>query len=305
MTMNSSLAPAPDIGTAVEAPFLRLPDVAALYARRASRLRKLAQGHVMADYLYFIAEVACAQHKAAASLPPPAAPDTALLRRALDCGAPPYSRTRLKLDPAWHMRLNTIINALGEAHAPSPAREALNGLRCLSFAAREKLAHRFLSGEIAEENLAQALFVGAALGVYWAGVARGVCPTMVQQPLAETPGMCPICGSPPTASVLEGGSPSARYLHCSLCDAEWRYVRVKCANCQSTKNVAYLGFEGDVSPVRAEACGECGTYLKILNRDGAPDGDPLADDLATLGLDYKLVEEGSLRYGYNPFLLTR
>jgi FdhE protein len=299
------LALAPMIGAAVEGPFLRLPDVSTLYARRAERLYGLALDHPMADYLRFVGDVVCAQHKAAASLPPPATPDTALLRRAVACGAPPFSRTRLKLDPAWIMRLNTIINGIDEAAAPSPARHALKELRAMSFAAREKLAHRFLSGEIAEEDLAQALFVGAALAVYWAGMVRGVNPSQIERPLAEAPGLCPICGSLPVASVLEGGSPSARYLHCSLCDAEWRYVRVKCANCQSTANVAYLGFEGEAGPMRAECCGDCGGYLKILNPGGDPDCDAVADDLATLGLDYKLAEEGSQRYGYNPFLLTR
>jgi FdhE protein len=292
------------IGASGEGPFLRLPDVSTLYDRRAERLHKLAHGHPMADYLRFVGDVVCAQHKAAASLPPPATPDTALLRRAVECGAPPFSRTRLKLDPAWIMRLNTIINALDEAMAPPPARRALQELRSMSFAAREKLAHRFLSGEIAEENLAQALFVGAALAVYWVGMVRGVGPSQIERPLAETPGLCPICGSLPSASVLDGGSVGARYLHCSLCDAEWRYVRVKCADCQSTANVAYLGFEGDTGPMRAECCGDCGGYLKILNPASDPDCDPVADDLATLSLDYKLAEEGAQRYGYNPFLLA-
>lgn len=257
----------------------------------------------MADYLRVIADVVCAQHKAAAGLPLPAAPDPAILQRALDCGAPPYGRNRLKLEPAWLMRLNTIVKALDEAQAPEPAREALECLGSMSFVAREKLAHRFLSGEIADENLAKAMFVGAALAVYWAGMARGVRPGLAQQP-AQNQGTCPICGSPPVGGVLEGGASGVRYLHCSLCEAEWRYPRVTCSGCGATDNVAYLGFEDDPSPVRAECCGDCGSYIKALNRGGAPDGDVVADDLATLALDYKLAEEGSQRYGYNPFLLT-
>jgi FdhE protein len=317
MTMNHSLATAPETGTADAAPFLRLPNVTALYARRAARLRKLAQGHGMASYLRCVANIAAAQHKAAASLPPPAAPDPAILQRSLDCGAPPYSRNRLRLDPAWHMRLNTIIKAFKETQAPEPAREALICLGSMSFAAREKLAHRFLLGEIADENLAKAMFVAAALGVYWAGMTRGVRLSQVQKPAAGFVGVCPICGSPPVGSVLESGPDGVRYLHCSLCDAEWRYTPARCASCRSAKNcqsskncqparrLAYLGFERDLGPVRAECCGECGTYLKALNLAEVPDCDVLADDLATLDLDYNLAGEGLQRYGYNPFLLKR
>lgn len=312
MTTTYSLAPALALGTAGAPPFLRLPDLATLYERRAARLRRLAlgrgaAGHPIDDYLRFIADVACAQHKAAAGLPSPAAPDPAILQRALDCGAPPFSRNRLKLEPAWLMRLNTIVKALGEAAAPEPAREALECLGSMSFVAREKLAHRFLSGEIADENAAKAMFVGAALAVYWAGMSRGVSLAQAQQP-SEPCGTCPICGSPPVGSVfggaLGGGAAGVRYLHCSLCEAEWRYPRGACANCGSTDNVAYLGFEDDPGPVRAECCGDCGSYLKALNLGGASGGDVVADDLATLSLDYRLVEEGSQRYGYSPFLLT-
>lgn len=300
--MNRSLAPAQ--GTAAEAAFFRLPDVGALYAGRAARLRKLAQGHAMADYLRLMASVAAAQQKAAAGLPPPAAPDAAMMRRAIENGAPPFSRTGLKLEPCWHMRLNTIIGAIDDSAAPPPAREALTALRALSFAARERLAHRFLAGDVADETVAQALFVGAALAVYWAGMMRGAAPSAFQ-PLFESPGLCPACGSPPSASVLESGAPGVRRLHCALCDAEWRLARLRCASCQSTANIAWLGLEGDASPMRAECCGDCGAYVKLLNRDSAPEADLVADDLATLGLDFKLAEEGMQRFGYNPFLLMR
>ena len=43
------------IGGIAEAPFVRLPDPATLFAARARRLRTLADGSPMADYLLFLA----------------------------------------------------------------------------------------------------------------------------------------------------------------------------------------------------------------------------------------------------------
>jgi FdhE protein len=43
--------------------------------------------------------------------------------------------------------------------------------------------------------------------------------------------------------------------------------------------------------------------VKILYQVKDPTLEPLADDVATLGLDMLLVEEGWKRGGQNPFLL--
>ena len=45
-----------------ETPFVLLPERATLFAERAMRLRQLASGHAMGDFLLFMAEIAMAQH---------------------------------------------------------------------------------------------------------------------------------------------------------------------------------------------------------------------------------------------------
>ncbi len=51
--------------------------------------------------------------------------------------------------------------------------------------------------------------------------------------------------------------------------------------------------------MKAEACEECRGYLKIVNMEKDPLVDPVADDLATLGLDVLMDEAGYERAGPN------
>ena len=62
----------------------------------------------------------------------------------------------------------------------------------------------------------------------------------------DAPGVCPICGVLPVASVVRADSRSQgyRYLHCALCATEWHMVRVTCSHCQSTKGITYQSIEG-------------------------------------------------------------
>jgi FdhE protein len=55
--------------------------------------------------------------------------------------------------------------------------------------------------------------------------------------------------------------------------------------------------------VKAETCGSCRGYVKILHQHKDPALDPVADDVASLGLDVLLRETGYRRGAVNPFLL--
>ena len=62
-------------------PRILLPQVSSLFAERAARLRQLANGNPIADYLQFVAQIMDAQHKAVATLEI-TAPDAELMARA-------------------------------------------------------------------------------------------------------------------------------------------------------------------------------------------------------------------------------
>ncbi len=55
--------------------------------------------------------------------------------------------------------------------------------------------------------------------------------------------------------------------------------------------------------MKAETCDKCRSYVKILYQVNDHLLEPLADDVATLGLDMLMAEEGWKRGGHNPFLL--
>ncbi len=121
----------------------------------------------------------------------------------------------------------------------------------------------------------------------------------------EPPGLCPICGSPPVASVVHaaGSLHGARFLHCALCSTQWHFVRIKCPNCTSTKGIAYQHIQGGNGAVKAETCDECGTYTKILYLEKDHQLEPFADDLASYALDVLVEEAGWQRATPNPFLM--
>jgi FdhE protein len=96
---------------------------------------------------------------------------------------------------------------------------------------------------------------------------------------------------------------NTRFCTCSLCGTMWNVVRVKCVLCSTTAGIGYHTVEGKSDGVKAESCDSCRAYVKILYQVNEPALDPLADDVATLGLDMLMAEDGWRRGGHNPFLL--
>ena len=55
--------------------------------------------------------------------------------------------------------------------------------------------------------------------------------------------------------------------------------------------------------MKAECCDNCGSYVKIFYQRDNPSLDPVADDVASLGLDMLMRGEPYRRAAFNPFLL--
>ena len=146
-------------------------------------------------------------------------------------------------------------------------------------------------------------FIMAALQVYWAAMASTLRLADVAQ--LDVPTVCPVCGSLPVASVVRAdkrGPQGYRYLHCGLCETEWHMVRITCSHCLSTEGITYNSLEGGSEAVRAETCGKCHTYRKILYQEKDTEVEPVADDLSSLTLDLLMTEEGFHRGSGNPLL---
>lgn len=275
------------------------PDV---FTNRATRLRQLAEGHSLADYLRFIARLVEVQHTLLKSISGLPEPDEELLVQCKEYRMPPLAPAGLQRNLAWLMVLEDLIRAM-LIDAPEPARTVMTELLNKDNSWLESQADKLLSGQFAEVELAYAPFIGAALQIYWTRLARSLTPDQVSHP--EHMNLCPVCGSHPVASVVRiGGNVSGiRYLQCSLCSSEWHVVRAKCSNCDNTKGIVYYNIEGDPGVARAESCPECQTYLKVIQMDKDPHAEACADDLASLALDLLMGEQGVSRSGINLLMI--
>ncbi len=257
-----------------------------LYSRRAARLRALAEGHDLADYLRLAARVAEVQ----ASLLPEAS------------GSGPLSARAILQQGHWSSLLDRLIERMIErlAHdAPAPVDQHLAELRNLPANERLCAAHALAEGRFDAVPAAISPFLWAALSLQCASAARE---TPMRGTASAEHHCCPVCGTAPVASlILTGDRQGMRYLHCALCESEWHMVRAKCTNCGSTSELDYLSFDTAQATVRAESCGVCHGYLKVISLERDPKAEAVADDLATLALDDAVTTEGFQRTGFNPF----
>jgi FdhE protein len=281
---------------------LILPDPQARFAATSARLRTLSDGHPMEGWLRFMAGLAQAQHEAVVSLDSLPAPDLAAVRQAVEARLPPLAADGHRRDPLWRVALAVLLHSCGD-ECPGEARGVMQALRARGAAAAERLADDFLSGEVEAADAGAALYVAAALQVYFTALAARL-PAAELRLLPER-GLCPCCGSTPVAGVVtaSGPTPGTRYLHCSLCSTAWNHVRAMCITCGKSRRVSLIGIEGDSGVVKAEACGDCHSYAKMLYQAQDTQADPVADDLASLGLDVLVAEAGWRRHAPNPLLL--
>lgn len=309
-----------------EMPVLHLPVRVEVFAEREVRLRELAAGHAMRDYLLLLAELTRAQHELLQDHAEVPLPDAQALQAAVSVAKPPLPAELWPRDPCWRAGLHRLLDALLPRLPEGPARSTVVALRALEPRLLEQQADRLLHGITPGLDLASAPFIAAALQVYWTHMVLATQAAHGAERLApfgriDDATRCPCCGFAPVASVarIDAGSGGLRYLQCALCATQWHMVRVKCSHCESTKGIHYeslervdadtgSGADTDVGPgskptVEAETCDECGSYLKIVRRDRDPQAEPVADDLASLTLDLLVAEAGFRRHGANLLLL--
>lgn len=286
-----------------EIPVLRLP-APGLFTRRVRRLRALAAGHSLADFLSFAAALAERQEAARKTLAPAELPSPELLAHCREAAMPPLAPPGWWPGPDWRELARGLAADLAGA---IPASGGPDQLAAATDDWLETQARALLGADGPALDLAAAPFIGAALQVHWTALAARLQPGDIGPSAQQA--QCPVCGSPPVASVLRigGAEGGLRYLHCGLCASEWHVVRAKCSLCDNSRGIAYLSVEGpDGKPrrgVEAETCPECRGYLKLCRMDQDPEVDPWADDLATLALDILVEQEGFERAGLNFLLL--
>ena len=276
-----------------EIPAVLLPTLGERYRQRAARLRQLAEAHPMADYLLFVAQVADAQQHLLERLPLPAPLVSGLAARLADNKAP-LAWASLPRDAYWQQ----LLHGLGEhiEHA------TLQGLCALDAPTLDAAADALLAGRFNEIDSGQALFLWAALSLYFTQMAAHL-PAIGSAGVGEQRQHCPVCTGAPVASViLTGAQTGLRYLHCGLCESRWHMVRLKCSNCEETGSLDYWSLHTHETAIKAESCGDCHSYLKVFYPEHERDLELVADDLASIALDAEVERQGFDRSGVSPFL---
>lgn len=292
-----------NIGEQAKPPFAVLPDPSALFLSRAERLAELARsGHKLSPYLEFLARLASAQHDIAATLPPVSLPSADLIARAQQNGMPPIARGTLEPDGAMMAAVEGLAVRLRAMTLPPATAAAVDALiEALPSRGRE-LVTAALKEPASTDDMAQRVLILAGLQVHFTRLAA-MLDAEALTPVAHA--ACPSCGSAPVASSVVGWPKAynTRYCTCSLCGTMWNVIRVMCVLCGATDGVSFRGIEGQPDTVKAETCETCRGYVKIVYQVNDVGLEPLSDDLASVGLDMLLAEEGWKRGSQNPFLL--
>jgi len=302
-------------------PRIRLPRQPEVFASRAARLRELAHGNAIGDYLSLMATLVEAQHVALVERAKIATsvPDTYQLALAREHRMPLLQAAGSRRASGWRDLLKQLCAAVASAKGfPDSVGVVCERITHAPDEEIEAQADALLAARHGEIDGAMAPFVMAALQVCWVDEASRFAVADVQQ--LDIPGICPVCGTLPVASIIRTEQPyqSYRFLHCALCATEWHMVRAMCTQCQATKDIGYHSIEGseatrqkptgerhdrpEAAAVRAESCDACHTYRKILYREKDSTVDPVADDLATVTLDLLMAEAGYHRGSGNPLL---
>lgn len=107
-------------------------------------------------------------------------------------------------------------------------------------------------------------------------------------------GHCPICGSKPVMAELIGVE-KKKFLICSCCAYEWRYMTIKCPFCETAapEGFKYLFTEQEGRAYRIETCQKCRKYIKTVDTEELDEEIvPSAEDIGTLYLDVIAKKEG-------------
>jgi FdhE protein len=298
--------------------FLFLPR-STVFSDRAARLRQLSVDHPMDRFLSFIALLADAQSRTLADGAGATPADAEHLTAHVRSITPPYAAHSeadgWKRAPAWRTATRSMLASMPTQGLPAATRNAIARVVAANDDFLEAQADRILNRITLGLDFAAAPLIAAGLQAHWTSLVLATAARHGEEVFGRTarPTLCPCCGSAPVAGISRLGPDESgfRYLQCSLCSAQWHYVRIKCAHCENTKGIHYEALSLDGEPgrtartrdlVRAECCPECNHYLKIMSMEKDAAVEPMADDLATIALDLLLADTGHVQAGIDLML---
>ena len=231
----------------------------------------------------------------------PEAPDPGQLERAARHAMPPLDRAGFIAGSDVQVLIDRLVAAATAIEMPPEAAAALARVAGAGHDGRAEMVAGVLVDAIPFEGIAEHGFVAAAMQVHFARLAAQLDPKSLA-PVGD--GVCPACGGAPSATLVVGWkrADGTRFCSCALCGTLWNYVRAKCTLCGSTSNISLREVAGSDGTIKAEVCGDCRGYVKVLYQQKNPELDPIADDVASLALDLLMRETDVRRGAVNPFL---
>ncbi len=297
MSQTAEIPMVPGSESPLELKHIKAVDPHAVYHRRAQRLLTLAKDSPLADYFELCSRVVSIQARLAKEA------DFGQILSWGKEGAIPLSHLGSEVDSYWQGLLQQLLSDL----LPQVDESVARVVRLLMQQSPEQLStwgRALREGRMSDAPARFSLFLWAAMGLYWSHWAPMVIKRMDQRKLKQQ-SLCPICGSHPVASVIvDEPRAGLRYLHCSLCESEWHYIRAHCTSCGQDKEMTIWSLDDAQAQVRIESCDECHGYTKMMFIEKSPLMDVAADDLATLILDKELNARGFGATTVNPLLLA-
>lgn len=271
-----------------------------LYSRRAKRLRELAKENPFGDYMEFAANLVDIQLELLTSRPIANYSEKITACVEHTQGEKPLNGKNFPRSDEWRELLLAIVEKF-KPYANDSIQPTLEWFEKAAVSEIEALADNLLNENYELVGADKAVFVWAALSLYWVQLTQQL-PRTVRAEVGDKH-LCPVCDSAPVTSVIHfGEAQGLRYLHCSLCESEWHVVRAKCTNCDESGKLDYWSLDNVDAAVKAESCGDCHSYVKVLYQDKDFNVEPVADDLASLFLDSEMEQKGLARSALNPFL---
>src|SRR5258708_2315129 len=197
-------------------PRVRLPKREFVFARRAARLRKLAAGSALGDYLRFLAVLVDAQHAALAHLAVPM-PAAAHIEMSGEHGMQHIHAATWPRAPRWRETLEFLCAALAaQTGFPAGVTDSIATIRRATPAWIEAQATSILEARNDAIDIPVATVIMAALQVHWIALASQFAADQVKA--LDVPGVCPLCGTLPLDSLVCAESPDQRYRYipCAL-----------------------------------------------------------------------------------------
>lgn len=111
-------------------------------------------------------------------------------------------------------------------------------------------------------------------------------------------GECPVCASRPNFGRIDGDG--KRYLFCSLCGSEWRFVRVCCPFCGNSVPDKLGFYSSEENCYRLDVCEACKGYLKTLDERRRAEHESLFwEDIKTVPLDVMAMRLGFVNRAFS------